>query len=475
MSKFFITTPIYYVNAKPHIGHTYTTVASDILARYHRMMGDSVFFSTGTDEHGAKIAAKASEQGMSEKEFVDDISGQFLDAWRRFAITNDGFIRTTDERHKAAVSRALEYLHAKGDIYLDKYEGLYCRGCEQFKNEKDLVDGKCPDHLTVPEKMCEETYVFKMSRYQDDIVRLIESDELSVRPISRKNEILSFIRGEGLRDVSFSRKNVKWGIPLPWDRGHTAYVWADAFLNYLTVLGWEGDPTGYPEMWPADLQMMSKDILRVHATIWPAMLLALGLPTQKKMFVHGFFVVDGQKMSKSLGNVISPEEILDRYGRDGARYLLLSATHFGDDADIGWGKFDEKYSADLSNGLGNLVSRVANLLEKNEISVGMNANPHGDWQDEYHRKMNDLEMDGALSVLWKVIRGCDEELSAKTPWKMSDKEMIAAVLLPVAQKIVDVANLLSPFMPAVSESIVKQYGEIKIKKGEPLFPRLPAR
>ena len=371
MGKFYITTPIYYVNDKPHIGHTYTTVAADVLARYHRMIGDTTFFATGTDEHGAKIAQKAKASGKEPAEYADEIAAQFKMAWDEMNISNDGFLRTTDKAHKKAVQNALQYMYDKGDIVKDKYEGLYCVGCEQFKNEKDLIDGKCPDHQTVPEQMCEETYVFKMSKYADQLLKMIESDELKIRPQARKNEIISFYK-EGLKDISFSRKNVKWGIPLPWDKTHTAYVWSDAFLNYLTILDWDGFGATLPppyegggarraegvEMFPPNVQLMSKDILRVHATIWPAMLLSLDLPVQKSMFVHGFFLIDGQKMSKSIGNVIAPADLVKRYGVDATRYLLMSATTFGHDGDISWEKFDEKFNADLDNGLGKLVART---------------------------------------------------------------------------------------------------------------------
>ncbi len=274
MSKFYITTPIYYVNDKPHIGHTYTTIAADVLARYHRMIGDKTFFLTGTDEHGAKVAEKAGEAGKEPQVFVDEVAASFQFAWDELNISHDRFIRTTEEEHKLAVQKALQHMHDKGDIYLGKYEGLYCQGCEQYMSEKDLVNGKCPDHGEEPKKMSEESYMFKLSKYSKELLRKIESDEFKIRPIEKKNEVISFYK-QGLEDISFSRKNVAWGIPLPWDKAHTTYVWADAFLNYLTGLGWQGGAGKAFDMWPVDVQLMSKDILRVHATIWPAMLLSL--------------------------------------------------------------------------------------------------------------------------------------------------------------------------------------------------------
>lgn len=469
--KFYITTPIYYVNASPHLGHAYTTIAADILARVHRDKKEKTFFSVGTDEHGAKIEQKAQNQGKSPKEFVDEIANQYKKLWSKMNISNDAFIRTTDEKHIKAVQKALEYMYQKGDIYLDKYEGLYCTGCEQFKNEKDLVGGKCPDHQTVPEKMSEETYMFKMSKYADKLMELIESDEFEISPPEKKNEILSFYK-EGLNDVSFSRKNVKWGIPLPWDKNHTAYVWSDAFLNYLTVLGWDGSGGKKPEMFPPDLQLIGKDILRVHATIWPAMLLSLDLPLPNQIFVHGFFKVNGEKMSKSLGNVISPEELLERYGLDSLRYLLITATPFGRDGDISWEKFDEKYNADLANGLGNLVARVSTLLEKNKIELSLNPGSDEILIDQFNLEIEKKALDEALNILWKKLREMDEFISSKAPWKMDNQDEIKKVLEVVAQNILNVADLLSSFMPSVSKKIIKQFTEKQIKKQESLFPRL---
>lgn len=473
-NKFYVTTPIYYVNAQPHIGHLYTTVAADILARWHRQIGDQTFFLTGTDEHGAKIAEKAMEAGVEPQAFADGVAESFKTAWQSFNISNDRFIRTTEADHKKAVQRAVAVMLEKGAIYKDKYEGLYCQGCEQFKNEKDLVDGKCPDHLTVPQWMSEEAYMFKLSQYEAELVKRIKADEIMVRPLERKNEILSFIEQHGLKDVAFSREKVKWGIPFPGDENHTIYVWADAFLNYLTGLGWTGEAGECPEMWPADIQLMSKDILRVHATIWQAMLLALDLPTSKELFIHGFFMVEGQKMSKSLGNVIAPAELIERYGVDGARYLLMSATPFGHDGDIGRKFFDDKFTADLANGLGNLVSRVSKLLEQNEIITDLKIGNDVELIKIVGENITDCRFDEALKVLWQKIGSLDELLSDKKPWKMEDKKEIEEVLIPTAQMILNIADLLQAFMPEISAKIIAQYSAKQIIKGESLFPRLVA-
>ena len=467
-----MTTPIYYVNAKPHIGHTYTTVAADILARYHKMIGDKTFFLTGTDEHGAKISERAEEEGKSPKEFVDNIADEFKKAWSVMGIEYDNFIRTTDKEHEKAVQRGMQYMYDKGDIYLGGYEGLYCQGCEQFKNEKDLVDGLCPDHKIAPVLLKEESYMFRLSKYQDELLEIIKKDELKISPKEKKNEIISFYEKEGLKDISFSRKNVAWGIPVPWDPAHTIYVWADAFLNYLTGIGWDGTGKLAPEMWPAEVELMSKDILRVHATIWPAMLMSLDLALPKELFVHGFFLIDGQKMSKSLGNVIAPADLVNRYGVDGSRYLLMSATSFGHDGDISWKWLDEKFNADLANGLGNLAGRVATLLEKNEIELDIAQAEDKKMSEAFNQAMEKLAFEEALKVIQDKVRESDEFLSQKTPWKIKDQAQVKEVLEPIAKNIIAIAKLIAPFMPNVSKNLIEQYSQKQIKKQAPLFPRI---
>lgn len=471
--KFYITTPIYYVNAQPHIGHTYTTIFADILARYHRMVGDKSFFLTGTDEHGAKIEEKAKEAGIDPQKFADGVSASFQSAWQKLDISNDNFIRTTDKSHILAVQAAVQRMYDQGDIYKGTYEGLYCRGCEQFLQEKDLVDGLCPDHKKPPEKLVEESYMFRLSKYQDILLSKIKNNELQILPEERKNEIISFYEKEGLQDISFSRQNVSWGIQIPWDESHTIYVWADAFLNYLTGLGWDGLNSGENmEFWPADIHIMSKDILRVHSTIWLAMLLALNLPLPKAIFVHGYFLSDGQKMSKSLGNVISPDSLLERYGVDATRYLLVSAMSYGRDGDITWQWLDDKYGADLANGLGNLVARVSNLMEKNSIILDLSIDYKENFSGRYYEAINNLYLDEAIKVLWNILRRSDEILSEKQPWKMQDINDIKAVLEPIALDILKVSELLIPYMPQTAIKIISTFTAEKITKSEPLFPRI---
>ncbi|HMB65311.1 MAG TPA: class I tRNA ligase family protein, partial [Patescibacteria group bacterium] len=420
--------------------------------------------------------------------------------------------------HKKAVQKALQHMYDQGDIYLGEYEGLYCQGCEQYKSESDLVDGKCPDHDIEPEKVSEETYLFRMSKYTETLRKKIEDDEIKIRPEEKKNEILAFYKNEGLHDISFSRKKVSWGIPLPWDESHTAYVWADAFLNYLTVLGWPGQAEKAPDFWPPQTQLMSKDILRVHATIWPAMLLSLGLDLPEEIFVHGFFMVDGKKMSKTLGNVITPQDLGRRYGVDGARYLLMQATVFGYDGDISWNKFDERFNAYLANGLGNLVARVLSLTEKNfsglvpeadiqkagEIEMlNESEEKTGNFQDNFQKLLKDYQerlqtksMDGAIEDINALIGSCDKHISAIKLWELvkSDPEAAASHIYALQETIRRVAWLVWPFMPETTENILaklgldsgqemgKKFAEAMewgglsagqtIEKGKPLFPRL---
>jgi len=540
MSKFYITTPIYYVNDSPHIGHTYTTAAADVLARYHRMIGEQVFFMTGTDEHGAKIEERAKESGKKPQQFVNEISAQFQLSWDELNISHDNFIRTTDAEHIKAVQKALQYMYDRGDIVSGKYQGLYCRGCEQYKSERDLVEGICPDHRVKPEKINEECYSFKLGKYQNQLLKKIKNDELKILPLEKKNEIISFYEREKLQDVSFSRKNVHWGIPLPWDKSQTAYVWADAFLNYLTGLGWSGDITphtplykggknppnppassagqalyqgGIMQWWPPDLQLMSKDILRVHATIWPAMLLSLNLPLPKQLFVHGYFLIYGQKMSKSLGNVITPEQMIKKYGVDGTRYLLLSATSFGHDADISWRWFNEKYNADLANGIGNLVARSITLAENikdkkfspeanlplAEKIKNTNKKFQNDFKEswkKYEESFKNIQIDLALKVVNEQVKFLDSYITINKPWEMikNNNKKTGEVIYNILESLRQLAWMIWPFMPDTADKIWESLGldqvkekekkfkeairwgglssHINVKKSEALFPRI---
>jgi len=482
MSKFYITTPIYYVNDKPHIGHAYTTVLADVLARYHRLMGEEVFFLVGTDEHGAKIEAAAEQAGKSPREFCDENVEAFREAWKSLDISYSNFIRTTDSSHEKAVSNALDYLYKKDFIYKGVYKGLYCCGCEQYKTDDDLVDGKCPDHQTEPEVMEEESYFFRLSQFGGELERSISGGKLKIEPAERKNEVLSFIRN-GLQDISISRKKIKWGVPLPFDKKFTTYVWVDAFLNYLTGLGWDGKISPRPPLkkggerrglkfWPPDVQLMSKDILRVHATIWPALLLALKIPLPKKLYIHGFFTINGQKMSKSLGNVIWPKQLTEKFGADGTRYLLMSSLADGHDGDISWEKLTAKYNTDLANGLGNLVSRVMNLAKGFEIAVRDGSLKIK--SEKVRKLLDEIKPKEVLDEIWKEVDWANKYVEETRLWELvkTNKKQAKRVLEELLAGLINIAENLKPFMPETAERVIKILESGEIKKGEILFPRI---
>ncbi|MFA5926369.1 MAG: class I tRNA ligase family protein [Parcubacteria group bacterium] len=486
MKKFFVTTPIYYVNAKPHIGHAYTTIAADVLARFHRERGDDVFFLTGTDEHGLKIQKKAEEAGEDPQKFVDEVSQEFKGYWEKLNIKYNNFIRTTDEKHKSAVQKVLQALFERGAIYKGEYEGMYCVGCEQFRSENELVNGRCPDHDTVLEKIKEECYLLKLGVFQEELIDKIEKDELKINPEKYKKEILSFLRNQPLKDVSISRKNVSWGIPLPFDPQYTTYVWADAFLYYLTGLGWGGSIQGSTflsassadssrsnlRFWPADVQLIGKDILRVHATIWPAMLMHLGIELPKMLYVHGHILSGGRKMSKTLGNGITIDEMLEKFGTDGTRYLLMSAGTFGEDVDMTMGRMVEKYNADLANGLGNLVSRIVKLYEKIDKSFELSHfNEFGGEDEILARHMKEMRLDFALKDSWTFIRVLDKYIEEYKPWELAKKDTgkFESVMEHLVHALTVIADDMCFFMPETSEKIKEA---LETKKSEILFPRI---
>lgn len=482
-NKFYITTPIYYTNAKPHIGHAYTTIACDVLARWNRLQGKEVFFLTGTDEHGAKIEKKAKEEGKDPQEFVDGFAEIFQDLWKQLNISNDNFIRTTSAKHKVAVQKVLQTLFDNGSIYKGSYKGLYCVGCEQFKSENELVDGKCPDHGTVPEEMEEECYLMKMNKWQNTLVEKIKNDEFKIQPERYKKEILSFLESQKLEDVSISRKNLKWGIPLPFDKEHTTYVWIDAFLNYLTGLGWDGDVKNMPRhvagedsftWWPADVEMIGKDILRVHATIWAATLLNLGIELPKSFVVHGHIQSGGKKMSKSLGNVIAPEEMLEKFGTDGTRYLLMSGGTFGDDLDLTMERMTEKYNADLANGLGNLTSRIVTLYGKTDLELPTNKlyeESAAEFRCGLGLELEAFNYGTVLDVILTNSRMLDKLLETEKPW-----EIIKNNKDTFDKKIENYIKLLISNVAGLETFIPDTFSRIKIaletKKAEPLFQRI---
>ena len=467
-NKFYITTPVYYVNAKPHIGHAYTTIAADVLARFQKLQGKDVFFLTGTDEHGLKIQKKANESGLAPQQFVDEISEEFKKLWKDLDIDYSNFIRTTDSKHVEAVQKVLQTLYDKGAIYKGTYSGMYCVGCEQFKSENELIDGNCPDHDTVPEKMEEECYLLKMTDIQEELIKKIENNEFWIAPERYKNEILSFLKSQKLNDISISRKNVAWGISLPFDSAQTAYVWIDAFLNYLTGLGWDGDEKNLPKEWPVDVQLIGKDILRVHATIWPAILIHLGIELPKMLFTHGHILSDGKKMSKTLGNSIAISDMVEKFGVDATRYLLLSAGPFGQDIDVTMERMVENYNADLANGLGNLVSRIIKLSE------GFNQEESTDiiTPEFYKIDMEDTDLSGALKTIWgALIDDCNKYIADTKPWELKKTDPVK--FMEVIKKLLGdlnlIAELIFPFMPDTAEKIKKA---LETKQVGILFPRI---
>ncbi|MFC1685846.1 methionine--tRNA ligase [Nanoarchaeota archaeon] len=487
--KFYVTTPIYYVNDVPHIGHAYTTIIADVLARWHKLLGKEVFFLTGTDEHGAKIQHIAKEKKKKPKQFVDGIVKEFQKAWKVLNIDYDSFIRTTDAKHEKAVSKVLQEFYDKKIIYKGKYESHYCEGCEQYKTPGELVDGLCPDHKTEPEFRSDEAYLLKLSVFRDKLLKQIEKDKFMIEPVERKNEILSFLRNEELHDISISRlkEEVSWGVELPFDKNHTCYVWIDAFLNYLTGIGWP--LVSYKKWWSPDVQLMSKDILRVHSTIWPYMASSLGLDLPKRLFIHGYFTVNGQKMSKSLKNVINPIDFVKKYGADAVRYYIMRAIPMGRDGDVSESNLKERYNNELANKLGNLVSRVGGMASRDGSIIKSNIAP------ELAEKLNlpliqdymeKMFLDRALNEIFMFVEACNEYVQKKQPWTLEGDER-NDVLYTLLDSIRIISILVSPFVPEAAEKINKHFGfgkpllknckfgltkSGKIKKPEILFKKI---
>jgi methionyl-tRNA synthetase len=469
--KFYLTTPIFYPNAKLHLGHAYTTTLSDILVRYHRLAGEKTYFLTGSDENTQKVVQSAKAAGVDTKVFLDGIVQNFKELFKKLDISYDQFIRTSDEQaHWPGAVALWKKLEATGDLEKRAYEGLYCVGHEAFITEKDLVGGKCPDHDTAPEHIKEENYFFKLSRYTQAIKQKIESDELKIVPQSRKNEILSLLR-EGLEDVSFSRPRTPGsvGIPVSGDDSQVMYVWCDALSNYITALGFGRDDELYKEFWPADVHVIGKDILRFHAAIWPGMLLSAGLPLPKSILVHGFITSAGKKMSKTLGNVIDPEELLAEYGTDAVRYYLARHITPFEDGDITKEHFKEVYNANLANGLGNLVARVMKLAEDN-LDGGTRPEATG-FPGEYTEAFEKFEINKAADYIWQRIGALDERITREEPFKLIkiNKEAGKRLILEMTQELYLIGRMLNPFMPGTNAKI--KQAVIDNKKPENLFAR----
>jgi methionyl-tRNA synthetase len=500
--SFYVTTPIYYVNATPHVGHAYTTIAADILARHRRQRGEETFFLTGTDEHGSNIARVAEEAGLEPKDFVDRNAATFIEMTRRINASNDFFIRTTDERHEQLVQEFLQRIYDAGEIYEGVYAGLYCSRCESFYTEGELIDGKCPQHGIPPEWVEEKNYFFRLSAYQDKLLALYDENPEFVLPKFRANEARSFIE-QGLDDISVSRATQRWGVPVPWDPDQVVYVWVDALINYWSALAFAREGEDLRErLWPEVHHLLAKDILKFHCVIWPALLMGAGISVPKQLFVHGYLLMDDRKMSKSLGNVIDPLELIDVYGVDPVRYYLFRAASFGQDGSISVDGLHERYERELGNDLGNLLSRTTAMVARYrdgtlpvvagspELAAELDA-----LASKVAGRLDAYDLTGALDEIWEVVRALNRHVEQNAPWELAKDEGTAAdldrVLFDLADGLRVLAVVLAPYLPETSPQILAALGQDEsldwagsgsgqtrategIAPAEPLFPRVDA-
>ena len=501
--SFYVSTPIYYVNDVPHIGHAYTTLAADVIARYKRLKGYEVFFLTGSDEHGQKVEKAANTANETPLELADRVVKRFQALWEKLDIDYTDFIRTTQERHKAGVSHIFQKILAKDDIYLSEYEDWYCTPCETFWTETQLTDDKCPDCNRPVEKLKEESYFFRMSKYQEQLLAHIEANPDFIQPKSKRNEIVSFVK-EGLRDLSVSRTSFNWGIPVPGNERHIIYVWFDALTNYITALGYPDETGNFKKFWPIDVHLIGKDILRFHAVYWPTFLMAAGLPLPKKVFAHGWWTVEGQKMSKSLQNVVEPNMLVDRYGADAIRYFLLREVPFGLDGDFSHTALVLRINSDLANDLGNLLNRTTAMIVKYFSGVLPSPGPVEAVDEAFRLRatsmigqvdglLDELAFSKALQTIWEVISAGNKYIDETAPWALakdpSQQARLGTVMYFLAEAQRLVHFLLAPFMPRTSaralgylgwetepDAAGLAWGKLEsgtlIAKAEALFPRI---
>lgn len=474
--KYYITTPIYYPSANFHIGHCYTTVIADSLARYKKLHGYDVYFLTGSDEHGLKIQRKAEEKGVTPKEYVDEVIENAKDLWKSLGIEYDRFIRTTDEDHVEVVQKIFKKLYDQGDIYKGSYEGLYCTPCESFWTESQLVDGKCPDCGRDVEPASEEAYFFRLSKYQNRLVDYIESHPEFIQPVSRKNEMINNFIKPGLEDLCVSRTTFTWGIPVTFDSKHVVYVWIDALSNYISALGYlTNDDSKFQKYWPADLHIVGKEIVRFHTIIWPCLLMALDLPLPHQVFGHGWLVINGGKISKSLGNYRDPREYINEYGKDAIRYYLLREVPFGSDGQFSEELLINRYNTDLANTVGNLVNRTLSMLTKYFEGIIENSEVKTEYDEDLinlvinteskvEKYMELLEIPEALDSIFEIFRRCNKYIDETTPWllaKEENKDKLKTVLYNLLESIRIGAILLTPYLPDTANEILRQLNTSK--------------
>lgn len=472
MKNYYITTTLPYVNAEPHIGFALEIIRADVLARYQRELGNEVFFNTGVDEHGQKIYNKAKEQGISAQDYCDQMASKFNILKESLNLSYNSFIRTTDSAHEAAAQEFWRRCLASGDIYKKNYQTKYCVGCELAKTDSDLVNDHCPDHPDRElEIIDEENYFFRFSNYQQPLLDFYKQNPNFVRPQTKFNEIIKFVE-MGLSDFSISRLKTKmsWGVAVPDDAEQVMYVWFDALVNYISCLGWPHSPANFDKFWPG-VQICGKDNLRQQTAMWQAMLMSASVVNSEQVLINGHITSDGQKMSKSFGNVVSPIELVEKYGTDAVRYYLLAAVTLAD-GDFSLEKFITKYNADLANGLGNLLARVTTLIEKNNLTIELQACANSSLLEDYHKCLADYDFSGALARLWEEVKVADEIITRTKPWTITDPKELHESLAPLAQTLYDLGKLLLPFLPTSAAKIITTLEAKPIKKSEPLFARL---